>query len=534
MTLQQTLDQYAQNRKGAFFYGESRKNKIFRQSGSASPTGESFSPDTVYSWGSVSKFLTGLVCTMMMERGYINASTTLFSIAPDIFYGNGTYFTDITVTNPTLFPQPGSYTSTTATFSWQTVTVGQLLQFGIGLPDDIFFLTSLAFSAFTNPTSVQTILQTNNVQGLGGLVQFYTCYKAMLDGTPLTPACKVYSASTTVGEALCPAIADLVALNRDGVLPALFSPGSYLSDALPYQTRRLNTMYDSSYFILGAILDRVLPAFGYTNYADFVQKNIFNPLQMTQSYILLQQNLPNNVSFAQDSWRRSPSLGLTAFPVVPTVIPTWLGYECDPGYRASAGPAGPGPLAWDSDFQEDGISRVITGIFYNKTAIPGCPPLGNAPLVSSISDMGRLLKFITKSLFPGKCPGRTPLGWKPESVGYFLSPKIQAINGGNPFAPYPLTVQNYNNLSFCMGFNRLNRDLANNVEYGFDENTLTFNGLTGSTFYVNLQTQTWFVYGVNESFLSSGNLPLPGIGSTPTSLAITSGFLVSLLQESLS
>ena len=535
MALQQSLDQYAQNREGAFFYGETGKKKYFRQRGAASSTGDSFSPDTMYSWGSASKLLTGLVCTMMMERGYIRASTTLSSIAPDIFYGNGTYFTGITVTSPSLFPQPGSYTSTTGTFSWATVTIGQLLQFGIGLPDDVFFLTSFAFSSFTNTSSVQAVLQTNNVQGLGSLVQFYTCYSAMLQGTPLTPACKVYSGTSTVADAICTSIADLVALNRDGFLPALFPPGSYLSDALPYEIRRFNTMYDSSYFILGMILDRALPNYGYANYADFVQKTIFNPLQMTQSYILFQQNLPtdSSVSYAEDSWRRSPSLGLTAFPVVPTVIPTWLGYECAPGYRTSAGPAGPGPLVWDSDYEEDGISRVISGIFYNKTVLPGCPPLGNAPLVSSIKDFGTLLKFVAKSLHPSKCPGRrTPLQWKPESAGFFLSPKVQAVNGGVPFAPYPLTLGSYTNVSFCMGFNRLNRDLTNNAEYGFDENTLTFAGLTGATFYINLQTQTWFMYGVNESFLSSGNLPIPGIGTTPSSMSITSGFLVAMLQES--
>lgn len=104
---------------------------------------------------------------MMMERGYIKATDTLFSIAPDIFYGQGTYFTGITVTNPALFPKPGSYTSTIGTFSWETVTIGQLLQFGIGLPDDIFFLTSFAFSYFTNPASLQKVLQTNNVPVTG-------------------------------------------------------------------------------------------------------------------------------------------------------------------------------------------------------------------------------------------------------------------------------------------------------------------------------------------------------------------------------
>jgi hypothetical protein len=121
--------------------------------------------------------------------------------------------------------------------------------------------------------------------------------------------------------------------------------------------------------------------------------------------------------------------------------------------------------------------------------------------------------------------------WKSESAGYLFSPKVQATNAGVPYTPYPVGVTDYSNLSFCMGFNRLNRDLTNNAEYGFDEHTITFTGLTGATFYVNLRTHTWFIYGVNESFLSSGNLPIPGIGSTPSSLAITSSFLVNLLQE---
>jgi len=531
MTLQEFVREYAKNRQGAFFYGQKEKKTIFRQSGKASPNGSPFEKDTVYSWGSVSKILTGLVSTMMMERGYIRASDTLYSIAPDIFYGKGNYYTSISVTNPALFPQPGSYTSSTSTFSWETVTIGQLLQFGIGLPDDVFFLTSFAFASFINTQSVNAVLATNNVQGLGSLIQFYTCYRAMLDGKPITPACKVYSASSSVADALRTAVSDIVALNRNGILPAIFPPGSYLSDALPYQVRRANTMYDTSYFILGMVLDSVLPKYGYNNFSDFVQKNIFDPLNMTNSYILLQQTIPDDVSIAQDSWRRSPSLGLTAI-TNPNIIPTWLGYECAQGYRSIAGTSGPGPLAWDSDFSEDGISRVITGIFYNKTSIQGCPPLGNGPLVSSIRDMGKLLKFIAWSLYPNaSCPPRTPLGWKSESAGYLFSPKVQATNAGVPYTPYPIGVTDYSNLSFCMGFNRLNRDLTNNAEYGFDENTITFTGLTGSTFYVNLRTHTWFIYGVNESFLSSGNLPIPGIGATPSSLSITSKFLVNLLQE---
>lgn len=50
MSIQQTLDQYAQNRKGAFFYGEKEKKKIFRESGSSNSLGDSFSPETLYSW----------------------------------------------------------------------------------------------------------------------------------------------------------------------------------------------------------------------------------------------------------------------------------------------------------------------------------------------------------------------------------------------------------------------------------------------------------------------------------------------------
>jgi hypothetical protein len=63
-----------------------------------------------------------------------------------------------------------------------------------------------------------------------------------------------------------------------------------------------------------------------------------------------------------------------------------------------------------------------------------------------------------------------------------------------------------------MGFNRTNRDQSNDPVYGFDSSVIQFSGITGASYYINLEANIWLVYGVAESFLSSGNLPFPGIG----------------------
>jgi len=526
MNLQDYLNIYSKDRKGAFFYGASNNNNnnpVFRQSGNAFPDHQPFNEKTLFSWGSASKILTGIVCTLMMEQGLITSSDPLSNILPDIFQGKGTYFKSITVTNPDLFPRPESYTSELGTFEWNKVTVGDLLTFSIGLPDDVFFLTGLAVPYYTNPVAIQQVLAENSVVGLGNVIQFYIMYSQMLKGEPIGPVTKIYNGATTILEIFSTAIPELIRLNVDGILPALFPPNSVLENALPYRTRIPNVLYDLSYFILGYILDRIAINNKYRNFSEYVKINIFDPCEMKNSYILLQDKIPSPI--AEYSWRRSPSLGLTT-RANPSIIQTWLGYQCSDAYRNIAGSKGPGPLVWGSSFPEDGISRVMSNVFYYRNGVPDSSCLGNSPLVSSIEDFGKLLSMIThKGIYQCKQV------MKPQSFSYLTSTKIQSLNSSIAYAPYPLSNTSFSNRSFCMGFNRTNRDQSNDPVYGFDSSVIQFFGITGASYYINLEANIWFVYGVAEPFLSSGNLPIPGIGESPYSEPISSRFLVLLEKE---
>jgi hypothetical protein len=296
MDLQEYLNNYAKNRKGAFFYGTDNNNKdnpVFRQSGNAFPDKKPFNEKTLFSWGSASKILTGIACTLMMEQGLINSSDPLSNILPDTFQGKGTYFKNITVTNPDLFPRPESYTSELGTFEWSKVTVGDLLTFSIGLPDDVFFLTSLAVPYYINPVAIKQVLAENSVVGLGNVIQFYIMYSNMLNGDPIGPITKIFNGASNILELFSTAIPELIHLNVNKILPALFPPNSFLENALPYRTRVPNVLYDLSYFILGFILDRVAVKNNYQNFSEYVKINIFEPCEMKNSYILLQDKIPS-------------------------------------------------------------------------------------------------------------------------------------------------------------------------------------------------------------------------------------------------
>ena len=106
-------------------------------------------------WASAGKILTGLVLTKMIEESIISPTTTLFSLDPR-YTGKGTYFTSITITNTAAFPFTGSYTFTTETFDWETITVSDLIHMNIGLTTD-FTVLGASFPVLCN-TRVKIII----------------------------------------------------------------------------------------------------------------------------------------------------------------------------------------------------------------------------------------------------------------------------------------------------------------------------------------------------------------------------------------
>jgi hypothetical protein len=550
-TVQELLDTASLSHEGGFFYGVREKNTnnktctssspVFASSGVATSTGKSFTSAILYSWGSCGKFLTGLVLTKMMEEGLLNSYTTLNSIDSNLYSGTATYFTSISVLDASRFPFfSDSYSYTTNTFQWSTLTIGDLLRYNLGLSNDLFFLPSLNLLYFNNAQR-SIILSEGNLQGLGMMIQFGIAYSALVNGNPITPGCKIYNGES-YRDVLPTAVSSYIELTKTGVMPLLYNTNTYATDLLPFRERSLPATYDFSYAILGDVMDKLLKKNGYTNFSDYVHQKIFTPLGMTTSYILFQDTVPPDVlstnGISENSWRRAPVLGLTA--TVNTLVPsTWPGQGCSPEYAATANgnveKEPYGPLVWNSQYPNDGIS-YLTSLFYCTEAIPGCPPLGNAPLLCSIVDMGKLLSCVAQKGFYtcSSCLSSYHFCLKKSIVnrtswGYYISNKVNpatVVSG----LPYPLESLASNSSSVSTGLTEQNRDITNNTLYAFDESSFFKNGVTGCTVYINPTTGVWCIFGFPEAYLSSGYLFSNVPPSLPFSdnLALLSSFITAV------
>lgn len=532
--IQSLIDQASYIHKGGFFYGkgESNADLVFATTGFANSQSQKFTHKTLYSWGSCGKPLTMLVLTKMMEEGLIESSTTLNSIDPILYSGYATYFKQITIINPASFPfDPSSYSYTTDQFNWSTLTIGDLIRFNFGLSNDLFFLPALNLTYF-DTASRAAIIAKNSLQGLGMMIQFGISYSALVAGNPITPGCKIYNGQS-YRDIAPTAVATYVQLTKNGILPLLYKTNSYVDDLLPFNIRSLPATYDLSYAVLGDVLDKLLKKQGYHNFSDYVHQKIFTPLGMNHSYIILQDTIPKNIlsenGITENSWRRAPSLGLTA-TVNPINPATWLGVGCSPQYaqiaNLNANTQPWGPLVWNSEFSNDGIS-YITSLLYCTEAIPDCGPIGNAPFISSIEDMGKLLECIAnKGTYVDCSSGTIKSIINKTSWGYYSSNKTMpstVVSG----LPYPIESLVPTSVSTTSGFTHENRDFAYNTLYGLDESSFYKNGVTGCTIYVNPTTNLWIIYGYPEAFFSSGYVtsPQPTAFTTYTSLPLLTSYI---------
>ena len=530
--IQSLLETASESHKGGFFYGQGENiaSPNFQATGLANSDGQSFTTQTLYSWGSLGKFLTLLVLTKMMEEGLITSNTTLNSIDPNLYSGTGSYFTSINVTNQSTFPfTPSSYTYSTSTFEWSTLTIGDLLRFNFGLANDIFFLPALNLVYF-DPASRAAILTESSVQGLGMMIQFGISYSALVAGNPITPGCQIYNGASYRDIAPI-AVETYVNLVKNNVLPLLYNTNSYQNDLLPFRIRSLPATYDLSYALLGDVINKVLQKSGYENFSQYTREKIFNPLNMKNSYIIFQDTIPPEVlsknGLTENSWRRAPAYGLTQ-PVNPANPATWLGKGCSPQYAINAGlptPTNYGPLVWNSEYSNDGIS-YLSSFLYCTTKIPNCGPIGNAPLLSSIEDMGKLLQCILNQGTYIDCKSKTTKSIiNKTSWAYFIANKTlpsTVVSG----LPYPLESLTANSVSTDSALSHQNRDFAFNTLYGFDDSTLYKDGVTGCSLYFNFTTKVWMIYGFPEILSSSGYISY--FSANYTGLPLRSLFIQAL------
>jgi hypothetical protein len=528
--------------KGAFFYGGNAKTnqEFFLATGTANAAGLTWSTGTKYNFASAGKIVTGLVCTKMIEEGIINPYaplSTLSASLASLFTGNAIYYDTITVTPgleaafPADFvpgPNVSSFTATTGAYPLANVTLSDLLHMNIGLMDDFFTLPGAPMVATTsqwgNGAGSLLALSSGAASNIDKamLVQSYKYVSTLLAAGTFAYgfAAKIFNGQTIdPATVISDAVTNAINFTKAGTIPLAYAPGAK-SQQLPYLARVLPSTYDTAYILLAYVLDETLKfrSSNTVNFAAYASLKFFTPLAMANTSVVMQQSI-STTNLADSSFRRSVVYGAVPFtpagadkPFSLGDVTTYPSFGCSPSYATGAfldlvlhGTTGAaGPNVWASEYPDDGISRVINS-FYQQTGSATASPIGNSPVVCSIGDYAKLLKLIANK---GVAPNGTRL-LKTESWNYFISSKIGSLTGLGAWTTLlNETDERTGSAVFTMGASRVANDTSNITTYGYDETTLFFDGAMGCKFYADFFTGNWFVCGVPELLLSTGDFQL--------------------------
>ena len=336
-------------------------------------------------------------------------------------------------------------------------------------------------------------------------------------------------------------ITKTIELNNSGVLPLMYRSGVQTDAAKPWNLRAVPATYDAAYQWISIFMELALSTYNPVLYPfgqafrNYNQAKFFDPLGMTESWIANVSSSPayttNRSRYPDFTYRRAPTWGgidqrsTNGDFSCPT---GFLGFGCSSGYRDACLTSGDtafngsGPVKWflDSYIHQAGATPTANPNFdlnmsYFQGLVQGSlnlsilganglgpfAPLGNGILWGTIGDFGKLLQFLCRK----GCTANGTRLIKTETWNYFIAPKV----GGftilqTPIYPYPFTSNVQGNQSWCLGAQRINRDLTNEIAYGFDDTTLQWISFYNTAFYLDFYTGNWFVVGTNQMVPSSG------------------------------
>ncbi len=451
------------------------------------------------------------------------------------------------------YVKPYGSSVSTSTFSWSDITISDLLRMDIGLIADGFVNGIGALSVLSNTNSYTEADLVNDQLLSASLYQesvlcnsnwFLPAFGKLsnLGGASIMFNLPTGGNDTTLLNSLTSRnvetyFRNIIELNKSNVLPAMYKPGTRYT-IKPYNVNAVPSTYDTGYIILGIVLDKVLRTKLGINFAEFTRDRIFTPCNMTDSYIVYQDDISSpsiQSRLYEESFRRAPALTLGTStlnftnPTLGGFNP--LAYGADPSYNAiataavSANPyCGPfGPLVWSSEFKNDGIYKFYKALYVGPKVINDgnvSAPLCTIPLLASVRDFGKLLQMMTNK---GVYRGRRVLSL--ESWSYITSIKASELSVRD--AVYPSSQNDDTQYStLCVG--NYKPSISGNTYFGTDETTRIGGGATGCFFTFDFHSGNWFVYGMPESQFSTGTALYPANVNSQT---INQRYIIAMNTE---
>ena len=570
--------------------------KAFTSTGSANKLGDTITRNsTLVNWGSSGKILTGYALAKMIEDGWITTSDTFYSIVPECFPNTsytGYYVSGLTVptidpvANPTGFISglSGSY----GTFDFRTkLTIADIINNDIGAVYPFTLVgTVLGSSYLSGELPLGLLSQAGFVGGLQGwhalqaihclydgiykdiAFQYYTGYygydstytyltnfvTCVAGSGPATPANVQVNYNLAIFGGGSNANNNYTLLNIPGAISGLsvsFAGAPFGNVAQPF------SYYGEGTEFLGAILDKVVSSRGYSNVADYIQREILFPMdcynvkfvnlssvsvnpvngRVTFTGARGQVNTVCDSTFLRwgygggvSSITTQPYAGfgnavfgpcpLSLFGIIQNSVPYTYGIGLD-YYLANQATLDGGsgaflPVSWCQDYPLDNYSQanynvnygIPTGsatspFVYNPTGISSSTGwyIGGTPISASMDDFETIVRTLINK---GVAPNGNRI-FSTTTANWLTAVQTNALN--NMWGVYAFGPVDSNTSSATFnGMYRNNRDISDNVQYGFHSNVISNGGIFGTQMIADLESG--MIYLTSLQHITAANFPL--------------------------
>ena len=468
--------------------------------GEVGPGDTNWSKDIIIGWASNSKIIPGIILAKMLEEGLIDILDPVSKYIPDCS-GNANYITGMKVQPDSIDTKivssnPLTWVPTYGTFNLNTITIGHLIQFGVGIPYSNYLHASTAYgylynnASSSNRSTIMTKALSNDPDKIlaQAMMYQYTLFnKACREGTYNDVQIKnVQGLSYKWKDSVINALLAAKKNSTDvGFIPLSYRTGVYYNGLSPFNANGYMSSYAPALDLLTICLDVVAKNANnpsYNSFHTYGRKKIIEPLGMTLSQFKGVEPKLNgkyiSMAFARDaniaSYDSSGNL-------------TEASYYCDPKYIKDGKI---GTVQWCSLYPNDGMSN-LNRLFYDQyDPTDVCP--GNTCLISSIGDLAKIYKMVIKK-------GVSDNGVRvlnELSIKWLLSPKVNPLV--NLYGIYPIATDT-DATSMCAGIAKINTDICSSATNYTSGSMYLWGGSQGTYGIFDIETGHYVLMGAAEN-----------------------------------